>query len=218
MAFTHLFWIPAGAAVGFLASFVFGDLVTLPLDLYYLIYFVITIVFLAVYIRRSRVDLRRLASRRLRWAVLAGIVVGIVMTINVVNRPETEHFSGTALAWAILWRGLLYGSVDGLLLFAFPWLVAWKAFGGESAPTARRILASVTGFASILLVTTTYHLGYEDFRSAKIAQPNIGSAIVALPTLIAANPVASPISHVFLHVAAVVHSPHTDLFLPPHRD
>jgi hypothetical protein len=77
MAFTHLLWIPAGAAVGFLASFVFGDLVTLPLDLYYLIYFVISMGFLTVYIRRSRVDLRRLASRRLRWAILAGIVVGI---------------------------------------------------------------------------------------------------------------------------------------------
>jgi hypothetical protein len=30
-----------------------------------------------------------------------------------------------------------------------------------------------------------------------------------------ANPVGSVINHVFLHVAAVVHSPETDLFLPP---
>lgn len=51
-----------------------------------------------------------------------------------------------------------------------------------------------------------------------IAQPNIGSTIGAVPTLLTANPVASPISHVFLHVTAVIHSPETDLFLPPHRD
>ncbi len=30
----HLAWIPAGAATGFLAAFVFGDLLPLPVDLY----------------------------------------------------------------------------------------------------------------------------------------------------------------------------------------
>lgn len=35
----HLGWIPAGAAVGFALSFLFGDRITLSVDLYYLIYF-----------------------------------------------------------------------------------------------------------------------------------------------------------------------------------
>ena len=39
----HLIWIALGALVGFGASFIFGDLLTLPLDLYYLIYFAIVI-------------------------------------------------------------------------------------------------------------------------------------------------------------------------------
>lgn len=47
-------------------------------------------------------------------------------------------------------------------------------------------------------------------------QPNFVSALGALPTLLGANPVASPISHVFLHVTAVLHAPETDLFQPPH--
>jgi hypothetical protein len=29
----HLGWIPAGALVGFLTAFIFGDLLTLPVDL-----------------------------------------------------------------------------------------------------------------------------------------------------------------------------------------
>lgn len=37
------------------------------------------------------------------------------------------------------------------------------------------------------------------------------------PTLVTAKPIASPLGQVFLHVTAVVHSPETDLFLPPHR-
>jgi len=39
-----------------------------------------------------------------------------------------------------------------------------------------------------------------------------------VPTLVTASPVASPVAHLFLHVTAVLHSPETDLFLPPHRE
>ena len=39
----HLVRVVFGAMVGFGASFIFGDLLTLPLDLYYLIYFAIII-------------------------------------------------------------------------------------------------------------------------------------------------------------------------------
>jgi hypothetical protein len=40
---------------------------------------------------------------------------------------------------------------------------------------------------------------------------------MSVPTLVTANPVASRVSHVFLHVTAVIHAPHTELFLPPHH-
>jgi hypothetical protein len=37
-----------------------------------------------------------------------------------------------------------------------------------------------------------------------------------MPTLLSLNPLASPIAHAMLHVAAVTHDPRSDLFLPPH--
>lgn len=215
---SHLLWIPAGAAVGFGASFVFADLIALPVDLYYLIYFAVVLGFLAFYARRTELDVRAWASRRLVWGVLLGIAGGLVLMRGVLARPETAHLSGATLAWALVWRGVAYGSVDGLLLFAFPWIVVWRAFGAEEKGWGPRIGSGAVALASILLITTTYHLGYRDFRSPMIAQPNIGSTIGSVPTLATANPVASPIAHVFLHVTAVVHSPETDLFLPPHRE
>ena len=66
-------------------------------------------------------------------------------------------------------------------------------------------------------MTTTYHAGYEEFRSSRLAAPVAGAPIWSLPTLVTLNPVASPIAHAGLHVAALVHSYETDLFLPPHR-
>lgn len=216
--FAHLVWILFGAAVGFLASFLFGDLLTLPVDLYYLVYFSIIILFLVYYARKTSLDVGSMVKRRLVWGVVVGTVLGVAMMRNVLSRPQTAQFSGWMLIWGIFWRGVMYGFVDGLILFAFPWIVAWRAFNAEKKGAAVKIKASLVAYAAIILITTTYHLGYSDFRSSKIIQPNIGSTITSLGTIATANPVASLIAHLFLHISAVIHSPYTDLFLPPHRN
>jgi hypothetical protein len=216
-ALAHLAWIPAGALAGFAASFVFGDVLTLPVDLYYLSYFAVVLGFLALYAVRTGLRLRPWLSRRAAWSVAAGVAVGLVMVQNVLSRPGTERLAGGLLVWAVLWRGLVYGAVDGLLLSAFPWIVCWRALGAEENGLGRRLGAAALAWVAILVLTTAYHLGYRDFRSGMIVQPNVGSTIMSVPTLVTANPIGSPLTHVFLHVAAVVHSPRTELFLPPHR-
>lgn len=161
----HLAWIPAGAAVSFGTSFVFGDLLTLPVDAYYLVYFLAVTLFLTVYVRSTGLDVAGLLSRRLALGLVLGLIFGLLMVQNVLARPETARLTGGTLLWAVGWRGLVYGAADGLIL-----------------------------------------------------QPNMGSTIMSVPTLVSANPMASVLSHTFLHVAAVIHSPYTELFLPPHRD
>jgi hypothetical protein len=213
----HLAWIPAGAAVSFLASFLFGDQLPLPVDLYYLVYFGAVAVFLVIYWKATKLDLWSVFGRRLVPGLLLGAAIGLLMVQNVLSRPETEQLSGGILAWALGWRGLAYGAVDGLILHAFPWLVVWRALDAENAGFGRKLKAGALAWVSILLITTVYHVGYTDFRSSKIFQPNVGSTIMSVPTLLSANPVASTTSHVFLHVSAVAHSPGTELFLPPHR-
>lgn len=214
----HLLWIPAGGAVAFLAALVFGDLLALPVDLYYLIYFGAVLGFLTVYARTTGLELRAWIGRRWKWAALLGVVGGVVLARGVLAGPPTPRLSGPELAWALAWRGLAYGAVDGLVLLAFPWVVVWRALGAEERGRSARVGAGVLAWTAILLVTTVYHLGYRDFRSPKLVQPNIGSTIGAVPTIVTANPVASPLSHVFLHLAAVIHAPETDLYLPPHRN
>ncbi len=217
-SYHHLVWILIGAAVGFLASFLFGDLLTLPVDLYYLIYFTVITLFLFYYAKKTSLDFKDMVKRRLVWAIVVGIVLGVLMMRNVLSRPETVKLSGAMLVWGIFWRGIVYGLIDGLLLFAFPWVVAWRAFGAEKRGIGVKIAASVVAYVAIILITTTYHFGYSDFRSSKVIQPNIGSTITGMGTILTANPISSPIAHIFLHVTAVVHSPYTDLFLPPHRE
>ena len=214
----HLKWIVFGVLVGFGASFIFGDLITLPLDLYYLIYFAIIMVFFTIYTRKTQLNLREWFSRRLVWGILLGLIFGALMVKNVLSRPETEKFTGPYLAWLIFWRGLIYGAMDGFLLSVFPWVVTWRAFDVEKKPLGKKIAFGILAWLFILVLTTAYHLGYSDFRSKKIIQPNIGNTIISVPTLISASPIGSPITHAIMHIAAVIHSPKTELFLPPHRE
>lgn len=214
----HLVWVGYGALVGFGASFIFGDLLTLPIDLYYLIYFAIVICFFSVYIRKTDLHLREWFSRRAIWGIVLGLIVGALMVQNVQSRPATEQFAGIYLAWLIFWRGLVYGLIDGLLLTVFPWVVTWRAYGVEKKPFGGKVACGLLAWLFILAVTTAYHAGYADFRSKKLIQPNIGNTIISIPTLVTANPIGSPLAHAMMHLAAVTHSPKTDLFLPPHRD
>jgi len=214
----HLKWIVFGAIVGFGASFIFGDLMTLPLDLYYLIYFGIITVFFTIYIQKTQLNLKEWFSRRWVLGILLGLVFGALMVQNVLSRPATEKFTGPYLVWLIFWRGLIYGAMDGLLLSVFPWMVTWRAFDVEKKPLGRKIAFALLAWLFILVLTTAYHLGYSDFRSRKIIQPNIGNTIISVPTLVSANPIGSPVAHAMMHIAAIIHSPRTELFLPPHRE
>ena len=214
----HLIWIAFGAAVGFGSSCIFGDLLTLSLDLYYLIYFGIIITFFSIYIRKTQLNLKEWFSKRLAWGILLGLIFGALMMKNVLSRPETEKFTGLYLVWLIFWRGLVYGAIDGLLLSVFPWVVTWRAFNVGKRPLGKKIAFSFLAWLSILVVTTAYHLGYSDFRSKKIIQPNIGNTIISVPTLVSANPIGSPITHAIMHITALIHCPKTELFLPPHRE
>src|SRR5512139_364702 len=187
----HLKWIASGALAGFGSSFIFGDLLTLPADLYYLIYFVIMVFFFFVYIRKTHLDIKGWVSRRWGWSILLGFFFGALMVQNVFSRPETEKFAGAYLAWAIFWRGMIYGVIDGLLLSSFPWLVTWRAFDVPRKSLGKKIAFGFLAWFFILVVTTAYHLGYADFRSKKIIQPNIGNTLISIPTLITANPLGS---------------------------
>lgn len=212
----HLLWIPSAAAVGFLTSFVFADWLRLPTAIYHAVYFIVVIGLLGLYARWTRLPLGAVLGRRIGFAIVLGVLGGLALVRRVLADPTSAGHLGVPFVWDVLWRGVLYGAVDGALLSSFPWLVTWRALDGEGSSVPRRVAIGLLALGSALLVTSAYHAGYRDFRGPKLAQANLGNAIASLPTLLSLNPLASPITHAILHVAAVVHNPQSDLFLPPH--
>jgi hypothetical protein len=211
-------WLVGGFALGFAVPFVFADLLNMQRDVYYGVYAVAAISFFVLWARATDQPLLRMLTRRWVLAITLGVLFAGVMSILVLQRDATARPDGLTLVAALLWRWVVYGAADGLLLSSFPILAVFAAFAGSPLRTSAggRIKVGALALLASLAMTATYHAGYSDFRSGKIANPLAGDVIWSVPTLVTLNPVAAPIAHVGLHATAVLHSYHTDLFLPPH--
>ena len=211
-------WLVGGFALGFLVPFVFADQLAIQRDLYYGVYITTAVVFFALWARSTRQSLWAMVTRRWHLAVALGVVCAGLLSFIVLQQSPTARPSGWTLAAAVAWRGVFYGLADGLLLSSFPILAVFAAFAGSPLVerTRGRIMVGVVALLMSLVMTGAYHAGYSDFRSGKVANPLVGDVVWSMPTLITLNPIGAPIAHAGMHVTAVLHSYHTDLFLPPH--
>lgn len=215
----HFAWLAGGIVVSFLVPFVLADRLDLQRDVYYGFYIAAVAGLFLAWARDTGQSLRDMCARRWRWA--AGLGVGFAaLFVVIVFRSEdaTSHPGGIEFVAAIAWRGVFYGTADGVLLSAFPILVVFAALR-DSGLRRRRggvVAVGALAMAASLAITATYHLGYSDFRSSKLRKPLTGDLVWSVPTLATLNPIGAPLAHAGLHVTAVVHSYDTDLFLPPH--
>lgn len=213
-------WLAIGFVVAFATPFLFTDVLDLNRDVFIGLYAVVVVGLFTGWARATGYDL--VAAVRRRWLLAAGLggafaallAVMVVRTDDATSRPD-----GFTLVGAVIWRGVVYGLTDGLLLSAFPILVVFAAFAGSTLVRRSRGKIAVGAIALLasLALTAGYHAGFSDFRSTKVTKPVAGDAAWSVPTLVTLNPIGAPIAHVGLHVSAVLHSYETDTFLPPHR-
>ena len=68
-----------------------------------------------------------------------------------------------------------------------------------------------------LLVTTAYHLGYPEYRSANgVMGPSIGNGVMSFGYILTNNPISAVFSHIAMHIAGVFQGPASVMQLPPH--
>lgn len=212
-------WLLAGLALAFALPYVLTDLVTINRDLYYGIYSFSVFGFFALWLRFVAETPRDLLTRNWRWGALLGVIFAGTTAAIAFTEKATAHPHGWRFAGAIVWRGIVYGAADGVLLSVFPILAVVAAFSARPLrERSRRALVGIGALALAvsLLFTAVYHLGYPDFRGDKVRKPLIGDVIWSAPTLATLSPIGAPLAHVGLHVSAVVHAYNTDTFLPPH--
>jgi hypothetical protein len=217
---THWAWLGGGFVIAFAMPFLFADVLGMHRDLFYGLYALAVACLFALWSRSTGYDLVAAARRRWLLAIALGLAAAAVLAVMVVRTDDaTTRPDGIELVGALLWRGVVYGVVDGLLLSVFPILVVFAALAGSRLNERLRGKVAIGAVALVasLAMTAVYHVGYSDFRSEKVRKPLIGDTVWSIPTLVTLNPIGAPIAHAGLHVSAVLHSYETDTFLPPHE-
>jgi hypothetical protein len=217
---SHWTWLAIGFVLAFATPFLLADVLELNRDVFYGLYAAVVVGLFVAWARFTGYDLVSAARRRLLLAVGLGAACAALLAVMVVRTEDaTSRPDGLELAGAVVWRGVVYGLTDGLLLSVFPILVVFAAFAGRSLSRRKggRVAIGAMALLASLALTAVYHAGYRDFRSDKLARPLTGDIVWSVPTLVTLNPLGTPIAHVGLHVSAVLHSYETDTFLPPHE-
>ena len=214
----HWAWLAVGFPFAFAVPFVLADVLDLNRDLFYGLYALAVAGFVWAWARDTHLT-RGDFTRNWRWGAALGALSAAVLGFMVLRTEDaTDRPGGLGLVAAVLWRGVVYGIADGVLLSVFPILAVFAAFAGTSLRkrVAGKVLIGTIAMIASIGITAAYHLGYSDFRSEKVRKPIVGDVVWSAPTLFTLSPLGAPIAHVGLHTSAVLHSYDTDTFLPPH--
>ena len=210
-------WILALAALGFLTSTVFATLLHLDRALFVAVWALMASVAWWRYAHRTRVSIGTQLKRRWGGGVAVGLVIGWILAQTVVRQPASEATQGTELLVQLFWVGVVYGMVDALMLSILPVLLLYASRPASDLATPfSRLRWAGAAIAGSALVAAAYHAGFREFQNASLVGPLIGNLAVTLAYLLSGSPIAPILSHVFMHLAAVLHGAATTVQLPPH--
>lgn len=210
-------WTLAAAAVGVLTSTIFSSLLHWPRVSFVGAHAAIVALFVATYARSARVSLVRQVRRRWQAGLIVGAFIGALIVRTVLAQPGSPAPQGAALAGALAWFGIVYGTVDALLLSVIPVLSVYGSLPAETLTLPRaRLRWGTAALVASAVVTAAYHWGFAEFRGPQVLQPVVGNVAITLAYLLSGNPLAPIVAHVLMHGAAVFHGMETTVQLPPH--
>jgi hypothetical protein len=198
-------WLAGGAAVMFAASLIAGDLGGLHHDLYLLVDFTVALGYLGWFATKCGVARGRLLRTNLWWSLGVGVLVGAAVVRQVMSQGGTGHPTGGYFGFELAWRGVVYGSVDALVLAVFPTVVAYLVLRGNRKGPARK--AAFAGLVVVfsLMVSAAYHAGYSTYRSSTMSKPLTGTIMWDIPAVLTGSPAGAVVAHAAVHTSAVVH-------------
>ncbi len=216
--YAHFFWTLGAAALGLSIAALFAGVLRLPRPVYLIPYLGLVSLFFYLYIRWSGFNLGRFLRHNWYWGLLGAVFAGFFMVRNILEQPASPHSQGFRLVFDLLWLGVLYGAVDGILLSVFPVITTRAAFAalGWTTHWYGKIGVGLLCLLASFLVIIVYHLGYPECRSQVVFEIGGGQSLVTATYLLANNPFSAILSHMAMHIAGVLHGPETVMQLPPH--
>jgi hypothetical protein len=211
-------WLAGGALLTFTVSWLATDVLQLHHDVFYLVYLTCALGYLG-YVARAGAPWRDVLARHLWWSLAIGALVGVGVVRQIMSLDGTPHPGGTFFAFELVWRGLVYGALDALVLAVFPAVVAHAVLRGDREGWRRKVAFAGLVLVFSLFVSTAYHLGYGTYRGSELRKPLIGTVLWDVPAVLTGNPAGALVAHPIAHGTAVVHQYYgggqTNQMLPP---
>jgi hypothetical protein len=216
--YVSLLWILAAAGLGFAVACVFSRLLRLSRRVFLIPYVLLAGGLVSAYFSWNRVDLLAQVVQNWFWGLIATILLGAFVVKNVLSQPVSTRSRDILLVFDLFWAGVVYGAVDAMLLSVLPVMATWQAFSHVvwTGTWLDQIMVGGLAMMASLFVTAAYHLGYAEYNGPQVAAPMFGNGMMSLGYLLTNNPAAAVVSHVAMHVAAVLRGPATASQLPPH--
>ncbi|MDA8125756.1 MAG: hypothetical protein M0009_11275 [Deltaproteobacteria bacterium] len=211
-------WVFGGAILGMVIAVLFAGVLKLERNLFLVPYSLLITAYLYGYVRYSGLDLKEMFSRYWGRGLLGGAVVGLFVVQSVLRQPSSPTPQGMDLLLNLLWPGVIYGAIDGFLLSVLPVYAVLEASSalGWTSTWPKRIGANTLALVVSLMVVAIYHLGYPEFQNKQVLLPVFGVGLMSLAYIVTKNPIAPVLSHVAMHIAAVIHGLNSVVQLPPH--
>lgn len=214
----YLLWIMAAAGLSFGISGLFAGRLRWRRKMFLVPYVTISGTLIAAYIFWSRTDVLRMVQDNLVWGVIGAFVLGIIMIRNVIGQPGAPRAKGMSFTGDLIWSGLIYGSIDSLLLTVLPVMATLGAFGSSfGSDLVTQFEVGAVAMAASIFVAIAYHAGYPEFRGSNMKWAAIGIGMGTVGYLITGNPLTAVASHAVMHMVAVYHGPEGTVQLPPHN-
>lgn len=217
-SYGHLLWALGAAVLSMAVAAIFAGMLQLPRNLYLLFYFAFIGALLYGYVRWSGVELWKGIREHWMWGLLVGAIVGFFTVQTVLIQPSSPTPQGAELVFDLVWLGLIYGAFDALLLSVLPVYATWQALSmlGWTQHWYGKVGVGALALVASVFVIALYHLGYPEFRGPQVLLVVVGVGIQSLGYLLSRSPLAPVVSHMAMHVAAVLYGIGTVSQLPPH--
>ncbi len=201
--------------MGFLTSFVLSDLLELSRNWFVLFHATFVTAFVVAYVRWAEIDVVDGLRRHWLRGVGGGVIVAGLLAMAVQQMDAHPRTEGVTFVADLFWLGLVYGTVDALLLNILPVVAVWQASSslGHTGTWKGKVVTGLLAFAASALVTAAYHAGYREFRGADMREPMSGT-MITVGYLLSGNPITAFAGHIALHIASVIHG--ATVTLPPH--
>lgn len=196
----HLIWILYAATLLLGLPFLFVHLLNIPIDFYYLVFLLSSIVFVIAYRKYSAFKIR--PSLKTGWALgfILAVFAGLgFISFSLSDSLRFSEFISRLGEPIVLWRGIALGLASGVMISTLPFVIVWRSLAGHNPGNMRKIGIILTAVASIAVLSFCHNLGLTGFN--KMNNQIQKNVIAGLPTLLSGNPMAAALAGTFLSVS-----------------